>query len=66
MIFKKKKIEEGRNLVYPCVKCGELPVWGSGFLLCPNNCYETLYNRPNGSSVREWNKKMVGWWKDRK
>ena len=51
----KKKIK-GVGTVYPCKKCGMYPIWGSGFLLCPNDCYETAGNEPNGSSVREWNK----------
>lgn len=46
--------------VYPCKKCGQYPVWGACFLICPSYCKdsETEYNVPNGNAVRDWNRKM--------
>jgi hypothetical protein len=55
---KKKTImlEECRITVFPCKKCGQYPVWGAGYLICPKDCYESECNRPNGTVVRDWNK----------
>jgi len=51
----------GKFNVYTCAKCGKLPEWGSGFLACPNNHYESLDNNPRGRAVKDWNATMKKW-----
>ena len=56
----KKRIRDAgvTMTVWPCKRCGRYPVWGSAFLLCPKRdvaCFETGYDDPKGSAVREWN-----------
>lgn len=51
----KKKIPMG-GIVYPCRVCGEYPIWGAGFLLCPKGCFESDMNYFRGVAVRSWNK----------
>lgn len=47
--------EKSLKRCVPC-KCGGRAEWGAGFLICNKCGWETDNNRPNGNSVRQWNK----------